>query len=225
MSRVAVVTGAARGIGAATVALLEAEGWKVIGLDRDQVDVGDADALASTLASLDRVDGLVNNAAVQLFKPLGETTVEEWDAVQAQNLRAAFVAVKTLQAKLAERRGAVVNVASVHAIATSQSVASYAASKGGLVAFTRAAALELAPDVRVNAVLPGAVDTQALRDGFSRAANAEQRLVASTPLRRIGEPAEIAQAIAFLLDSERSAFVTGQTVVVDGGALARLSTE
>jgi NAD(P)-dependent dehydrogenase (short-subunit alcohol dehydrogenase family) len=206
----------------------------VVGLDRRtsardewiQVDVGDADALVAALTDLQRVDGLVNNAAVQHLKALSETSVKEWDAVIAQNLRAPFVAMKALGSRLAVAHGAVVNVSSVHAVATSASAAAYAASKGGLVALTRAAALEFAEaGVRVNAVLPGAIDTPALRKRFGRRRDAEACLVARTPLKRIGNPEEVADAIVFLLDQQRSSFVTGQTLVVDGGALARLSTE
>jgi NAD(P)-dependent dehydrogenase (short-subunit alcohol dehydrogenase family) len=234
VTRVAVVTGAAGGIGSATCDLLRERDWDVVGLDRlpsdaphsIQVDVADSAALAAALSRIERVDGLVNNAAVQLYKPLVETTVEEWDSVLAQNLRAAFVCMKHLHGRLVESRGAIVNVASVHAVATSQSIAAYAASKGGLVALTRAAALEFAGDgVRVNAVLPGAIDTPALRAGFARNESAERTLVERTPLKRIGAPRDVAEAIEFLLDAERSAFVTGQTFAIDGGALARLSTE
>ena len=131
---------------------------------------------------------------------------------------------------LRERRGAVVNVASVHAIATSAGLAAYAASKGAVVALTRAAALELAPEgIRVNAVLPGAIDTQMLRDGLSRGGPdidaGMAALAERTPLGRIGRPQDVAEAVLFLADASRSSFITGQTLVVDGGATARLSTE
>jgi NAD(P)-dependent dehydrogenase (short-subunit alcohol dehydrogenase family) len=233
MKQVAVVTGAARGIGAATCERFEESGWDVVGIDvrasprtSITVDVGDASGFADALSGLGHVSALVNNAGVQLFKPLVETTVEEWDSVQARNLRSAFVAMKALRRQLADSCGAVVNVASVHAVATSRSVAAYAASKGGLVALTRAAAVEFAEQgIRVNAILPGAVDTEALREGFSRRENAEELLVSGTPLGRIGTPRDVAEAILFLADGSRSSFVTGQTFVVDGGALARLSTE
>jgi NAD(P)-dependent dehydrogenase (short-subunit alcohol dehydrogenase family) len=129
-------------------------------------------------------------------------------------------------------RGAVVNVASVHAIATSVGAAPYAASKAAIVALTRAAALEWAPEVRVNAVLPGAIDTPMLRQGVQRWAISSDavepaivELGARIPLGRIGRPDEVAQAILFLADSDRSSFITGQTLVADGGALTRLSTE
>jgi NAD(P)-dependent dehydrogenase (short-subunit alcohol dehydrogenase family) len=231
---VVVVTGAAGGIGGATCDLLTDYGWDVIAVDRRpverpgalQVDIADADAVTAALSTLPRVDALVNNAALQLYKSLLETTAEEWDAVAAVNIRGAFVCLKAVHRQLEEARGSVVNVGSVHATATSHSIAAYAATKGGLSAFTRAAAIEMAPlGVRVNAVLPGAVDTPALRDGFSRKADAQQTLVDRTPLGRIGHPRDIAQAIAFLIDRDRSSFITGQDFAVDGGALARLSTE
>ncbi|HEV7565000.1 MAG TPA: SDR family oxidoreductase [Microbacteriaceae bacterium] len=235
MTRVAVVTGAAGGIGAATCDVLREQGWQVIAVDRKpidhpdavELDVSDAETVASTFASLERVDGLVNNAAIQLKKALVDTTVEEWDDVWASNLRSAFVCLKALVPQLAASGGgAVVNVSSVHATASSSSVTAYAASKGGLVAFTRAAAIELATDgIRVNAVLPGAIDTPMLLEGFAGSKDSEATLLGRTPLRRLGQPREIAEAIAFLLDPDRAAFITGQTLVADGGALARLSTE
>jgi NAD(P)-dependent dehydrogenase (short-subunit alcohol dehydrogenase family) len=234
MNRVAIVTGAAGGIGSATCDLLDTYGWTVFGVDRRpinrpgalQVDLADPAAITGALGRLDRVDALVNNAALQLYKPLLETSPEEWDDVAAVNIRGAFVCLKAVHRQLADARGAVVNVSSVHALATSSSISAYAATKGGLTAFTRAAAVELAGDgIRVNSVLPGAIDTPALRQGFASRSNAEAELVARTPLGRLGQPRDVAELILFLLDAERSGFVTGQEFVVDGGALARLSTE
>ena len=114
------------------------------------------------------LDVLINNAAVQIAKPLVETTVEEWDAVMASNLRSVFLFVKLAHPLLkAAGGGAIVNVSSVHAIQTSANIAAYATSKGGLLALTRAMAIEFAPDnIRVNAILPGAVDTPMLRAGL-----------------------------------------------------------
>jgi NAD(P)-dependent dehydrogenase (short-subunit alcohol dehydrogenase family) len=234
MTPVAVVTGAARGIGAAIGDRLQSDGWQVIGIDRDpiarfgalQLDLADAAAVSAQLARLPRVDALVNNAALQLHKPLLDTSTEEWDALFAVNLRAPFVCLRGVARQLIAARGAVVNVSSVHATATSLSMGAYAASKGAISALTRAAALELAPHgVRVNTVAPGAVETPSLRDGLDRRPDVERSLVQRTPLSRIGQPDEIAQAVAFLLDGERSGFITGQCIVVDGGALARLGTE
>lgn len=234
MKRTAVVTGAAGGIGLEVCRVLELRGWDVIPLDRRpvrhhgalEVDMADADAVTEALSRLSRVDALVNNAAVQLYKPLLTTTVAEWDAVAAVNIRGPFVCLKALHRQLTESHGAVVNVASVHALATSHSIAAYAATKGGLVAFTRAAALELAPfGVRVNALLPGAVETPALREGITRLPDGTKTLIDRTPIGRIGNPADVAEAVEFLIDGTRSGYITGACLAVDGGALARLSTE
>jgi NAD(P)-dependent dehydrogenase (short-subunit alcohol dehydrogenase family) len=129
--------------------------------------------------------------------------------------------------------GAIVNVSSVHAVQTSANIASYAASKGGLLALTRAMAIEFAPDnIRVNAILPGAVDTPMLHAGLGRghvgAGDLHQRLenlASKTVNGRVGKPSEIASAIYFLADDQQSSFMTGQALIVDGGATARLSTE
>lgn len=153
--------------------------------------------------------------------------------MMAANLRAAYLTSKVAYRWLEEAKGAIVNVSSVHAVATSVKIAGYAATKGGLLALTRAMALEFSKDgIRVNAVLPGAVDTEMLREGLARGhledGSLEDQLAAlgaRTPLGRVGEPREIARAILFLADPEQSSFITGQSLIVDGGATARLSTE
>ncbi len=247
--RTVVITGAAGGIGAATAHLFGEHGWQVIGVDVREVpegtipgeftciDLSEPAVAASFFARLGergvRVTALVNNAAVQICKPLVETEAHEWDEVQRHNLRLAFLAIRHVHPLLQRPGGAVVNVASVHAVATSANIAAYATSKGGMVAMTRAAALELAAEgIRVNAVLPGAVDTPMLRDGLGRACtdgssvdDAMADLAGRTAMGRVGQPREIAEAILFLADPDRSSFMTGQTMVVDGGATARLSTE
>jgi NAD(P)-dependent dehydrogenase (short-subunit alcohol dehydrogenase family) len=245
------ITGAAGGIGRATVALFAQKGWRVIGVDRApfgadfpaaglfiQADISRPEEIAAIFEQAqhftDSLDALVNNAAMQIAKPLLETTVEEWDAVMAANLRSVFLGVKLAYPLLkAQGGGAIVNVSSVHAIQTSANIAAYAASKGGLLALTRAMAIEFAADnIRVNAILPGAVDTPMLRAGLGRGhvghGDIHQRLenlARKTVNGRIGQPQEIAHAIYFLADEEQSSFMTGQALVVDGGATARLSTE
>jgi NAD(P)-dependent dehydrogenase (short-subunit alcohol dehydrogenase family) len=163
-----------------------------------------------------------------------ETSVEEWDAVMANNLRSVFLGAKLAYPLLKTAGGgAIVNVSSVHAVQTSKDIASYAASKGGLLALTRAMAIEFAPDqIRVNAILPGAVNTPMLHAGLSRGhvagSNLTDRLenlARKTVIGRVGEPEEIARAIYFLADETQSSFITGQSLIVDGGATARLSTE
>lgn len=249
MTKIAVVTGAAHGIGLATAMEYKKAGWYVIGIDKSRpaissdidrfirIDLANLKAVKQIFALLISeekvIHALVNNAAVQLVKPLVETEPEEWDALMAVNVRAAFLMTKYSFPLMRAKGGSIVNVASVHAIATSKGLAAYATSKGALVAMTRAAALELADyKIRVNAILPGAINTEMLRAGLARNYDVGDTDIASLqimgrrqPLGRIGQPDEIAGAILFLTDDEKSAFISGQTLVVDGGATARLSTE
>jgi NAD(P)-dependent dehydrogenase (short-subunit alcohol dehydrogenase family) len=244
------ITGAAGGIGRATVNLFAEKNWRVIGVDKSnygndfpssglfiQSDISRLEDMQSIFEKVrgftDSLSALVNNAAMQIAKPLIETSVEEWDAVMAANLRSVFLGVKFAHPLLKANGGAIVNVSSVHALQTSANIAAYAASKGGLLALTRAMAIEFAPDnIRVNAVLPGAVDTPMLRAGLSRGhvghGDMQERLdnlARKTVSGKVGTPEEIARAIYFLADAEQSSFMTGQALVVDGGATARLSTE
>ena len=245
------ITGAAGGVGRATVKLFHERGFRVIGVDRQsvyaefpadglfiQADISVPENLEKIIAQATQfsstLDVLVNNAAFQVTKPLVETTVEEWDMVMASNLRSVFLGAKLVYPLLkAEGGGAIVNVSSVHAVATSANIAAYAASKGGLLALTRAMAIEFARDnIRVNAVLPGAVDTPMLRAGFHRGRNNEASeesqlaaLAAKTVNGRVALPEEIASVIYFLADGAQSSFITGQGLLADGGATCRLSTE
>jgi NAD(P)-dependent dehydrogenase (short-subunit alcohol dehydrogenase family) len=226
-------------------------GWNVIGVDRApfgepfpesglyiQSDISVGDNLESIFelarGFTDSLHALVNNAAVQIAKPLLDTSVEEWDAVMASNLRSVFLGIKLAYPLfITAGGGAIVNVSSVHAVATSANIAAYAASKGGLLALTRAIAIEFAPyDIRANAILPGAVDTPMLRAGLGRGhvggGDMQQRLdnlARKTVNGRVGRPEEIASAIYFLADETQSSFMTGQALIIDGGATARLSTE
>jgi NAD(P)-dependent dehydrogenase (short-subunit alcohol dehydrogenase family) len=251
MTKTILITGAGGGIGRACIKHFSERGWRVIGVDRNdfgdefpasgrfiKADISQPDSVEQIFQQAKdfhpTLDALVNNAAVQVAKPLVETTVDEWDAVMASNLRSAFLFVKLAHPLMkAAGGGAIVNVSSVHAVQTSTNIAAYAASKGGLLALTRALAIEFAPDnIRVNAILPGAVDTPMLRAGLGRGhlggSDVQERLdnlARKTVNGRVGTPAEIANAIYFLADSEQSSFMTGQAMIVDGGATARLSTE
>jgi NAD(P)-dependent dehydrogenase (short-subunit alcohol dehydrogenase family) len=226
-------------------------GWRVIGVDRAEFgpgfpagglfvrsDISVGENLKTIFEQAHAFTGylnaLVNNAALQIAKPMLETSVEEWDAVMASNLRSVFLGVKLAHPLFkAAGGGAIVNVSSVHAVATSANIAAYAASKGGLLALTRAIAIEFAPDnIRANAILPGAVDTPMLRAGLGRGhlqggdiLERLDNLARKTVNGRVGKPEEIARAIYFLADDAQSSFMTGQALIIDGGATARLSTE
>ena len=245
------ITGSSIGIGSATASFFSDKGWFVIGVDKNprednsfpegvfiKADIAyekDWEKIKQTVSEhTDNLHAVVNNAAIQMTKPVTETSVEDWDKVLNTNLRSAFLSVRTLFPFLsAGKGGAIVNVSSVHAVATSKEIAAYAASKGGMLALTRALAIELAKDnIRVNAVLPGAVDTEMLRAGLNRdhagGGSPQERLenlARKTVSGKIGQPDEIARAIYFLADQVESSFITGQPLVIDGGATSRLSTE
>lgn len=249
MKRIVLITGISGGIGVATAKKFYNEGWGVIGIDKkkpeglkrvveyinvDLSDVKDIDlAIRDIKKKYTGVDAVVNNAAYQACGSLLETSVIQWDHVFNVNLKAPFLIVKGLYLLLKRKRGSIVNIASVHAQATSLNIAAYASSKAALVGLTRNMAVEFAQDhVRVNAVLPGAVDTLMLREGLKRenfsGSNIDklkQCLGNKHILGRVGQPREIAYAIYFLADSLQSSFITGQVLVVDGGAMAKLSTE
>lgn len=253
MKRVVAITGVAGGIGRATARVFYEAGWVVVGIDRKgaddlhqvhrfiKADISDTEApheiFETIIAKESRLDALVNNAACQICKPIMETSADEWDQIFACNARSVFLSVKQAYPMLKKSGGSIVNVSSVHAVATSCGIAAYAASKGALLALTRAMALEFGPEnVRVNAVLPGAVDTPMLHAGLSRGhvhvsnggdtvAKLVRGLGKKHVMGRVGKPEEIGQTILFLADSDRSSFMTGQALIIDGGATARLSTE
>jgi NAD(P)-dependent dehydrogenase (short-subunit alcohol dehydrogenase family) len=249
--RSVVITGAAGGVGRACVELFYKGDWSVLAVDVRQPEppfakgikyfqadisvAAEVEALCDELGTelSGGLSALINNAAVQITKSLVETTAEEWDQVHAVNLRAPFLLSKALFPHLATAKGAVVNVSSVHALATSNDIAAYASTKGGLLALTRAMAIEFAKDgVRANVVLPGATDTPMLQAGLNREhakggspAARKAHLTDKILLKRLAAPEEIARVIYFLADSEQSSYITGQSLVADGGALAHLSTE
>jgi 2-hydroxycyclohexanecarboxyl-CoA dehydrogenase len=236
--RNALVTGGASGIGAATARRLAAEGARVAVADVNeagarsvaseidgtalQMDVTDVASVRAGVAAVGDVDVLVNNAGTDRFSFFVNTDEELWDFVLAVNLRGTIAVTHAVLDGMQKRgRGAIVNVASEAGRVGSQGSVVYSAAKGGVIAFTRAVARESSRfGVRVNAVAPGPIDTPLLNAAPEQLGEIGERLkagmIAATSMRRIGQPEEVAAAIAFLACDDAS-FVTGQTINVSGG--------
>ncbi|CAD1787767.1 pteridine reductase [Xanthomonas euroxanthea] len=237
-SKVVLITGAARRIGAQIATTLHAAGYRValhahrsgeaLGARVAELcaqRAGSAQALradlrlpeapaqlvADCIAAFGRLDGVVNNASAFYPTALGAATAAQWDELFAVNARAPFFIAQAAAAQLRQHRGAIVNLTDLHAQQPMRNHPLYGASKSALEMLTRSLALELAPEVRVNAVAPGAI----LWPEQGKSADARQALLARTPLARIGTPEEIAEAVRWLLDD--AGFVTGHTLHVDGG--------
>jgi NAD(P)-dependent dehydrogenase (short-subunit alcohol dehydrogenase family) len=237
---VAIVTGGARGIGAAIADGLAAAGHRIATFDllapeaagaarfHRIVDVSSArEVEAATAAVLDRfgrIDVLVNNAGIIDVHAVDDTPEEVWDRVMAVNVKSVYLVSRAVIPHLrAVGGGSIVNVASVHALATMPRVAAYAASKGAVLALTRQMALDYYGDgIRVNALVVGSVDTDlSTAHGAGMARDGVVQAVHTGAIGRMAAPAEIAGAAVFL-SSEQASFVTGAPLIVDGGMLARL---
>lgn len=243
--RTALVTGASSGIGQAAAVQLAEAGARVALVDlpgtpldetvalcsargaatvATRADVGDAAAVADAFAeaeALGPVDAVFNSAGISVVVPVGETTEEQWDRQVRTNLTGTFLVTReAARVMMPRRRGVIVTTASELAIVGQPGYVAYTATKGGILAMTRALAAELAPyGVRVNAVCPGTTDTRLLRAEFevsSDPVEERRRTAQSVALGRIASPDEIAAVVLFLL-SDASSYVTGSHFVVDGG--------
>jgi NAD(P)-dependent dehydrogenase (short-subunit alcohol dehydrogenase family) len=244
--RVALVTGAAGGVGGAVVELLTARGYAVVATDISPgvekltelgpagtvvplvADVASSESAEQAVAAAERAFGrldlLVNNAARFLRKPIEQSTDGDFDLLFATNVRGAFVHSRAAVGPLARTRGAIVNVTSISGLVGMPDQSLYAMTKGALVQLTRQLAIELAPrSIRVNAVAPGAIDTEFIAE--ARAADPDPAATAAAvlsrhPLGRISTPMDVGQAIAFLA-SPAADGITGTILSVDGGYVAQ----
>ncbi|MFL6823232.1 MAG: SDR family oxidoreductase [Xanthobacteraceae bacterium] len=237
---VAIVTGAAHGIGRSIAQRLLNDGWRVGVLDLPgsglkrrygghlrrfvliEGDVTEEEtarrAVKLVTNKFGRLDALVSNAGIMVRKPLRRLTLAEWHTVLDTNLSAAFLFARAAEAALRATHGAIVTIASTRATMSEPNTESYAASKGGLLALTHALAISLGPDVRVNCVSPGWIATDP-REHLRRKDHRQH------PAGRVGRPEDIAEVVAFLVDGKRSGFVTGANFVVDGGMTRKMIYE
>ena len=238
--KVVLITGAARGIGHAAAKRFLAEGWRVALLDIDNetltrnhqalgadettlalhCDVSDADAVAAAVAKVvarfGRLDALVNNAGIAIFKPILETTLADWSRVLAVNLTGPFICTQAVAPLMREQGGgSIVNITSISGLRASTLRVAYGTSKAGLAHLTKQQAVELAAlGIRVNAIAPGPVDTAMAKAVHTPQIRADYHDV--IPLNRYGLETELAEAIFFFC-SDKASYITGQVLCVDGG--------
>ena len=234
---VALVTGAANGIGRAIALHLLDAGWCVTAFDLPKTrlaqqfrgwarssatiegDVADEDAVREAVAlaveRFGRLDAVVANAGVLVRRPLRRMTLDDWRRVIDTNLTSTFLVAREAQRALRAAKGSIVTVASSRALMSEPNTESYAASKGGLVALTHALAVSLGPDIRVNCVSPGWIATKDYN-------KLKRRDHLQHPAGRVGRPQDIAEMVAFLLNREKSGFVTGANFTVDGGMTRKM---
>jgi NAD(P)-dependent dehydrogenase (short-subunit alcohol dehydrogenase family) len=237
---VALVTGAANGIGRAIALHLLDAGWCVAAVDLPKTrlaqhfrgwarsaatiegDAADEDtvrgAVRTTIERFGRLDAAVCNAGIMIRRPIRRLTLDDWRRVIDTNLTATFLLARAAERALRASKGSIVTIASTRALMSEPNTESYSASKGGLLALTQALAINLGPDVRVNCVSPGWIVT-----------NPDQKLRRKDhlqhPVGRVGWPQDIAEMVAFLLDGKRAGFITGANFILDGGMTRKMIYE
>ncbi len=237
----AVVTGGAKGVGAACCRILCREGFAVSFLDIDQAagkalqqelstsrylccDVSKAEevsnAIAEAIHHFGEIDLLVNNAGIQLYGSITETSEEAWDRLMNINLKSYFLCAKEVIPSMQRNgKGVIVNVSSVQAFITQKSVAAYTTAKTALLGLTRSIAVDYSPQIRSVAICPGTIDTPLLRNALSESPDPQKVFEECEEmhlLKRVGQPEEVAELIAFVA-SGKAAFMTGQAIRIDGG--------
>jgi gluconate 5-dehydrogenase/3-oxoacyl-[acyl-carrier protein] reductase len=250
-AKTCVITGVGGGIGGAIAEVFCHYKAHVIGLEKDRAGLdrtigriaasggslhpicADVSSEASITAAFEEITAkypaihvLVNNVGVEFYKDFVDVSTEDWETQLRVNLRSVFLCCShVVSLMIKAQRGVVINTASVQAFATTGRTAPYAAAKAGILGFTRDLARDLGPHrIRVNAICPGCIDTPMMERSLNRnadPASARQHMQSAIPLRRLGEPREIANAAAFLA-SDLASYISGIALVVDGGLLAQL---
>lgn len=233
-----IITGASKGIGLACATLFYAQGSNVVLLDvaPDESGIGNVrwfyincdvsnndavkQAIKSAFQKFGRIDFLVNNAGIQRYGNVTDTTEDDWDLVMNVNLKSQYLCAKhAIPFMQQQGNGVVINVSSVQAFVSQQNVAAYTTAKTALLGLTRSIAVDYAPNIRCVAVCPGTIDTPMLRDAINLSpdpAAVMQECIDMHPVHRIGKPEEVAELIYFLC-SDKASFITGQAFRIDGG--------